>query len=332
MSDITSALKEAERNELRPIYALVGTETALIERAVSALRKAAVGEGGIPGFNEDVLHGRETDGASVAGAASTLPMMAERRFVLVRHMDQMKADLDALSEYVKAPNPSTCLVMTATKLNGSTKLAKALKKGGFRFDANPLKGGALVDYVVDEAKRSGHSIGKDAAYALTESIGSDLAALSDAVTRLGFYVGAGQRIDVKAVEACITRVRVDSIWQLVDAVGLRKTDQALAAASSLLADREPPLRILAMIARQLRMVGKMRDGLASGMSDGEAAKSAGAPPFKARELKEAARRFNLVDLTHAFEVLAETDHLLKGSKQPGAVVLEHAVLQLCSRH
>jgi len=142
-------------------------------------------------------------------------------------------------------------------------------------------------------------------------------------------VGPGQRIDQAAVEACVTRIRVDSIWALVDAVGLRDRKKALLAAMSLLADREPPLKILAMLARQLRMVGKMRDGLAQGLAPEAAAKAAGAPPFKARELTESARRFRLTDLSRAFAVIAETDLLLKGSKQPGDVVLEHAIMRLC---
>lgn len=329
MADLRAILAAASGGKLAPIYALVGSEALLNDRAVAALRLATVGEAGIPGFNEDVFHGRETNGASVAGAASTLPMMSDRRFVLVRNVDTMKSNLDALTAYVLQPNPSTCLVMTATKLNGSTKFARALKKQGFRHDIKPLKGAGLLDFATSEAKHRGHSLGRDAGHALVDAIGDDLAALSDALERLSLYVGAGQRIDQNAIQACVTRIRVDSIWALVDAVSLRDRKKALSAASSLLADREPPLRILAMLARQLRIVARMRDGLGRGLSPEDAAKYAGAPPFKARDLKEAARRFRLSDLTRAFSTIAETDLLLKGSKQPGALALEHAVIQLC---
>ena len=43
---------------------------------------------------------------------------------------------------------------------------------------------------------------------------------------------------------------------------------------------------------------------------------------------EAARRFTLGDLGRAFDTLAETDLLLKGSKIPGDVALQRAVLEL----
>ena len=84
-----------------------------------------------------------------------------------------------------------------------------------------------------------------------------------------------------------------------------------------------------MVARQLRMVARMREALASGLPEGDAAKAAGAPPFKARELKASARRFTLPALEQAFETLGATDLALKGSKRPPEVVLEEALMRLC---
>jgi DNA polymerase-3 subunit delta len=123
-------------------------------------------------------------------------------------------------------------------------------------------------------------------------------------------------------------VRVESIWQLVDAVGARDRRTALAASGRLLADGEPALRILAMIARQLRMLARMRDALKSGASPQDAARAAGAPPFKARDLATAARRFEDAQLRRAFTLLAETDMALKGSRRPPDTILQGAILEL----
>jgi DNA polymerase III subunit delta len=123
-------------------------------------------------------------------------------------------------------------------------------------------------------------------------------------------------------------VRTDSIWALVDGVSDRDGRRALRAASALLADREPPLRILAMVARQLRMIARMRQALAEGQPPQEACRTAGAPPFKARELARAAKRFSEADLRAAFVAVADADRALKGSKRPGDVVLQEAVLRI----
>jgi DNA polymerase III subunit delta len=219
--------------------------------------------------------------------------------------------------------------LIASKLDKRTKLAKAAIATGAWAEAQPMKGPALRKFATDEATRRGHKLTSRATEALVEAIGEDLAGIDDALERLSLYVGKTEKIDVDAVEACITRVAADSIWALVDAVGVRDAKRALSAAGSLLDDREPPLRILAMVARQLRIVARMREALASGLRGSDAALDAGAPPFKATELTEAARRFTARDLGTAFATLAEADLALKGSKRPPERILEEAILGLC---
>jgi DNA polymerase-3 subunit delta len=259
--------------------------------------------------------------------------MAKARFVLVRDADGLApSELDAIAGYLDDPSPSTCLVLLAEKLDKRTRFVKAATKHGFFTEAKELKSGQVRSFLVSEAKARGHAVAPDAAAAAVDALGTDLAAIDDALERLSLYAGAGNAIDLAAVEACVTRVRTETIWALVDAVSLRDARKALSAAGSLLADREPPLRILGMVARQLRMVARMRESLADGLRGPEAAKRAGAPPFKARDLTEAARRFTMADLRLAFDILSETDLALKGSKRAGGVVLEEAILRLCTPH
>jgi DNA polymerase III delta subunit len=196
------------------------------------------------------------------------------------------------------------------------------------FEALPIKERDTRGFVTQEARRRKLRIAPQAIDALVDSVGVDLPAIDDALERLSLFVGPEGSIDLAAVDACVTRVRSESIWALVDAVGLRDRKTALRATASLLADREPPLRILAMVARQLRMVARMKSALISGASEADATRAAGAPPFKARELAQAARRLDAASLSRAFGVLAETDLALKGSKRPPDVVLESAILAL----
>lgn len=328
--EIGELIAKARKGEHGPVHVLVGTERFLVERAVRLLREASLGDGPT-GFNDDVFHGKGLSARQVVSAARTLPMMAQSRFVLVRDAEELAAaELDALVGYLEEPSPSTCLVLVADRLDGRTRFVKVAKKKKIYTEAKELRGGAVRSFVVSEARARGHVLAPAAAEAMVDALGSDLAAVDDALERLSLYVGEGKEIGLDAVEACVTRVRTDTIWALVDAVSLRDAKTALSAAGSLLADREPPLRILAMVARQLRMVAKMREALADGLRGPEAAKRAGAPPFKARDLTEAARRFTLPDLRLAFEILAEADLALKGSKRPGPVVLEEAILRLCT--
>ena len=330
MPTIHDVTARAANGSLELVYVLVGTERLLIERAVDAVR-TAIDAMGAPGFNIELFDGKGLEASRVISAARTLPMMADKRLVLVRHIDAMSpSEQTKLAAYFDDPSDSACLVLTATKLDGRAKLAKAAKKKGFLIDAKPLRGRELREFIRAEATAREHNIAPPAIEALLDAVGDDLAAIDDALERLSLFVGPGQRIDADAVMQCVTRIRVESIWSLVDAIGLKDRRKGIAAAQSLLDDREPPLRLLAMVARQLRIVARMREALSEGLRPQDAAKRAGAPPFKANDLTESARRFTAGSLGDAFALLAETDRALKGSKRPPDVILQNAVLELCA--
>jgi len=232
--DIDQLISEAREGKWQPVHVLAGSERFLVERAVRMLREACLGDGP-PGFNDDVFHGRGLTAQTVTSAARTLPMMAQARFVLVRDAEAIAAgELDQLVGYLEDPSPSTCVVFVATKLDGRTKFAKAAKKRQVLTEARSLKGGQVRGFIVGESKARGHALPQDAAEAMADALGSDLSAIDDALERLSLYVGEGQPIDLEAVEACVTRVRTDTIWALVDSVSLRDSRTALSAASSLL--------------------------------------------------------------------------------------------------
>src|SRR6201999_447149 len=103
-----------------------GSERLFIDRAVSALRKASVGEG--DGWYEELFQAKTASAARIVDAARPLPMLGRVRFVLVRGLHELNdKEVDRLAEYMAAPVDSCCLVMTADKLDGRSKLMKLAK-------------------------------------------------------------------------------------------------------------------------------------------------------------------------------------------------------------
>jgi len=325
--DIQALIESAEQGRFGTVHVIVGSERVFIDRAVSGLRRASVAQG--DGWNEELFQGKGGSASRVIDAARTLPMLGGTRFVLVRGFHELAdKELERLAEYVQAPVDSCCLVLTAEKADGRSKLMKLAKQKGYLVEAQPLKPAAMRGFAAREAARRDLRLEDAAAAALVDCVGTDVAALTDALERLSLYVGMKQPITLAAVEACVSRVRVESIWALVDAVSARDRRTALKAAGSLLDDREPPLRILAMLGRQLRLLGRARQALDEGASPDAAAAAAGAPPFKARELAFAARRMSIRELRRAFRILSEADIAQKGGKCPADIALEGAILEL----
>jgi DNA polymerase-3 subunit delta len=336
--------RQAKAGELLPVYLVAGEEQLLRDRVVSELQKAAL-DGGLPDFNEDKFTAGEAPIDRVLTAARTLPMMARRRFVLVRSLERWDArqgdgdserddgeptaPLDRLAEYAQDPSPSTCVVLVANKLDGRRKLALLAKKSGFLVSCEPLGPRELVAWVAGEFAARGHAVDEDVPALLPEIAGSDMAMLRDAIERLCLYVGAGERVTERAVQTCVARVRTADTWALVVAVGARDLGAALRLLNEVYDPRDRGLPLLGALAWSVRQLARMQAALSSGASPEEAGRRAGVfQPHRARELGSRARAFRPRELERWLLVLSEADLALKGSRRAPQAILEDMLTRL----
>lgn len=326
-------VRDVGSGKLRPIYLVVGEERVLMDRVVDAVRKAAL-KGGVGGFNEDRFTAGEADIENVINSARTVPMMAKCRFVLVRAVERWEtqgddakasaksAALDRLTEYAGAPVESTCMVLTAAKLDGRRKLMALARKQDFVVACEPVARRDLPARIQREAEERGHEIDDVVAELLAEIAGPELGNVIDAIERLSLYVGPKARITEDAVAECVTRVRVSTVWELTSAIAKRDAATALAVLDDVYDPHDRGLRLVGLLAWAVRQLVRFAAARRQGASAEEAAQRAGAPPFKARELAAQVGRVPPGEFERWLGVLAETDLALKGSKRLPRAVLE----------
>src|SRR5919108_704784 len=106
-------VKKGAAGALDPAYLLYGDEDVLKDEAIRALLDAAVPEA--RDFNVDTRYALDLTPESFDALVNTPPMLADRRAVLIRGVEQLgkrKTKLrDGLMDYLAAPNPSTLLIL-----------------------------------------------------------------------------------------------------------------------------------------------------------------------------------------------------------------------------
>jgi len=334
------AIREARqegRENLRPVYLLVGEERHLASDVVRALREATL-EGATPGLNDEQMIAGESNVDAVLGAARTLPMFAKRRWVLLRSLERWDAAegkkaqsdaLDKLAEYVEKPSPTTTLVLVAQKLDKRRKLYTLGQKSGCLVLCDPLTRDALPAWISQTARQRGNELAPGVADLLAELAGPELSPVADALERVALFAGPGAQITEDHVAECVVRLRPATVWELVDAVGRRDAGAALTALARVYDPQDRGLRLVGVLAWSARQLIKFESAIRAGQSPEDAAKRAGAPPFKARDLKRQSDRIPRQEMEQWLETLAAADLALKGgSKRPPRAVLEHAILGL----
>ncbi len=338
------AVAEARKSELRPVYLLLGEERYLSSLVLAELRRAVLG-GADLGLNDDQFDAGDADVEAVLSAARTLPMMAKRRLVVVRSLERWEpkgegkpdtkakaSPLDRLAEYAAAPSPTTTLVLASGKLDARRRLVVTAKKEGFTVDCEAPSRGALPSWLARRAKERGKTLSPGVAELLADIAGPVLSRLDDAVERLSLYVGDQSEIGEDAVADAIVGVKPSSVWDLVGAVGRRDLGGALGALSRIYDPKDRGLSLLGTLAWSARQLIKFQGATARGLSPPDAARHAGAPPFKAAELAAQVRQLGARDLERFLLVLSDVDLALKGgSKRPARAILEASLVTLCRR-
>jgi DNA polymerase-3 subunit delta len=268
-------------------------------------------------------------------------MMAARRFVLVRSVERWEArdgespssaeaPLDRLSAYAESPSDTTCLVLVASKLDGRRRIVTQAKKAGFIVTCDALDDHALAAFVEAEVAARGCTIAPGVARLMAQIAGPELGYVTDAVERVTLYAGPGAAVTEEAVSEVVVKVREASVFALVDAVGRRDRGKALAALADVYDPRDRGLPLLGLLAWSVRQLVKFEAATRAGARPEDAAKAAGAPPFKARDLAAQIQKLPAAELERWLLLLAEADLALKGSKRSPAAVLETLVLSMAA--
>jgi DNA polymerase III subunit delta len=180
------------------------------------------------------------------------------------------------------------------------------------------------------AHERGRTIEPKALNLLLELVGNNLQGIANAVEKLCLYTGENRQIIRADVEAVISPLRVESIFDLTDHIGNRNVVGSLTVLSHILQSGEAPLRILAMIARHFRMIMTVRSYLEQQMNPDEVRSHLKIRDFVWNKLSPQARAFTPVHLERSFQRLREADLSLKSQRVPGKIVLEELIAELCA--
>lgn len=337
--DIKTAAKEIKQGKIRPLYVLYGTEKYRMNEFVQYIMQAAV-----PEEHRDLavtkMDTAEMPIDAVVEEADTLPFLVDRKLILVKDQTifasgkegKIEHRTDRLLAYMDSPNETSILIflVQADKLDERKKLVKVAKTADAVIAFQPFSAEELMSWVRKQAEKLGTKIEEQAVEALLNSAGTQLQSLSAELEKLSMYTGKGGTITAETVSQLITKNTEQNVFQLVEDVISKRTDRAVSTLYELLKQREEPIKIVALIIRQLRIMLQVKELTGQSFSQQQTASQLGLHPYAVKLAAEQARTHQASELAGWLAEAAELDYEMKTGRVDKAFGLEMFIMRIAA--
>lgn len=301
-------------------------------------------------LNTTVLDGQKLSLRELAEACEAVPFLASKRLVIVRRLatrfEQRRQALESeLEQPGRDPGRRTeaqqfcgylCSVPETTNLvllepgplsQNNPFLRAVAEAGGELVGPRALRDAQLEEWIQDRVRRRGGRISAGAVAELAAFAATNLRVLDGEIEKLVIYA-AGEVITESDVSLLVSSAREVSIFAMVDALGLRNARTALRLLHELLAEGEPPVRILAMIVRQFRLLLQISEMQAMGLGRQEIVAELRINPFVLPRMFNQVAKFSLRQLEAIYSRLVETDLAVKTGRVDPVTSLDLLTVEL----
>ncbi|MDO4326675.1 MAG: DNA polymerase III subunit delta [bacterium] len=303
----------------RPVYLLFGEERYLKQMYKKRLRQAILGE---DTMNYSYFEGKGIDVQAITAMADTMPFFAEKRLILVEDSGFFKNASDAMVEYLPHMPETACLVFVEEQVDKRNRLYKKVKELGYAAELNRQNPEQLAQWAGTILARDGKKITKNSMDLFLSMAGDDMENIRMELEKLIMYTMGREVVTDSDIEAVCTVQATNRIFDMIAAVAAKNTRKALDLYEDLLTLKEPPMRILFLIARQFNQLLQVKELMAQGMDKGQIAKKRKLQPFVAGKLMGQARAFSREQILEYVETCAEMDEAVKTGKIADRLAVE----------
>ncbi len=208
------------------VYYLHGAEDILKDEAVRSIIDRTL-DPSLRDFNLDQRSASQLDPESLFSLCATLPMMAERRVVVLRDVEGLKRKPKVravLLEYLERPSPETVLVLVQG--SGEESEDKEIARRAQSVTCAPLPPERVLKWLQNRAAAAGLKLEETAAAHLVRSIGTELGPLISELAKLA-ALPEGETLTVERVGELVGVRHGETVFDWRDALFDGRTPEAI---------------------------------------------------------------------------------------------------------
>ncbi|MCH5250501.1 MAG: DNA polymerase III subunit delta [Lachnospiraceae bacterium] len=320
--------EEIKSGNLKPLYLLYGEEAYLLKQYRDRL-KAALIDGG-DSMNYHYFEGKDVNIGEVIDLAETLPFFSDRRVIIIENSGLFKHGGEQLADYLKEPSETTFFVLVENEIDKRSKLYKAVGAKGRAVEFKAQDESVLKRWILGILKKENKKITEKDLQLFLEKTGTDMENISKELEKLICYCIDKDVISKEDIEAVCVRQINNQIFDMMNAIAEKRQKEAMELYYDLLTLKEPPMRILFLLARQFNLLLQVKKLNGKGYSSKVIGENVGLPGFIAGKYVNQAAKFSIEDLRLAVSDCIETEEAVKTGKMNDVLSVELLLIKYSS--
>lgn len=316
---------DIKNGQFKQIYLLYGEEAYLRKQYRDKLKNAL--SDGEDTMNYNYFEGRDIVPAAVIDLAETLPFFADRRVIILENSGLFKHGGERLAEYLSEPAPTVCFVFVETEIDKRSKLFKTVSAQGTAVEFPVQNEQTLKKWVLSLLKKENKRIYEPALNYFLEKTGTDMENIRKELEKLMCYCLDKETVTEQDIEDICTHRVSNHVFDMINAIADKQQKRALDLYYDLLSLKEPPMRILFLIARQFNMLLQVKELKKKGYDNKNIGAKVGLPPFIAGKYVAQSAKFRTTELKKALEACVDTEEAVKTGRMNDVMSVELLIVK-----
>lgn len=301
--------QDIKSREFKPVYLIYGEEAFLKKSYKNQMREAIAGD---DTMNSHSFEGKGMDLKEIISLADTMPFFGEKRLIMIEDSGLFKSGGgETLVEYLPHMPDTTCIVFVESEVDKRNRLYKKVKDLGYAAEMTRQNASQLAAWAGRILAKEGKKITGHTMELFLSKTGDDMENIQMELEKLISYtMGREVVTDEDVEEICTVRV-TNKIFDMVAAIVGRKTKAAMDLYEDLLTLKEPPMRILFLIARQFNQILQVKELMGQGMDRSSIASKLKMQPFVVGKVMPQARNFSREQILSYVNLCVDAEESVK---------------------
>ncbi|MDR2426961.1 MAG: DNA polymerase III subunit delta [Endomicrobium sp.] len=319
-----------------PVYLFAGEESYLIDSCVKKINSILTADD----LNKEVFYASDSSAEDILNAVQTLPFLSEKRMVIVKAVNKMKAaDAERISGYLSNVIDTSCLILLYPdnyKKEGTAKRKELINKcvsseSCVAVDCRKQYENEVKEFIKSEFAARGKNVSYNAISTIIDENGVDLMNIENEIEKLCIYTGRDKKViteeDIEQISGYTKEVSIYALGSEIESKNLKK---AMFILEKLFAEGSDAVMILSQISSAIRKLLNAKSMIEEkGMSNAETASALRIHNYFAKAFFSNLSKHNVKSLKNSLKVTLKADIAIKTGSSDAISALEKIILSVC---